>query len=267
MTLPSSDNLKARLPKKDSSQDQRLENLKSSLKTAYKLAAKANRKSHQNNKRLYDRKAKLRKFQVTDMVYLYHPARKPGLTKKFHLPWTGPFQITKKISDLNFEIADQNGKRQVVHVNRLKKAYSFDSWKSKQNQRPAKKPRKSPTKHLNEDTENEVQIRSFPLQRNAQVLEGFEPRTLPNQVPSTLKSVSPVANTPCSERLDPTYEPAPTPRSRRELGTTRPEPPLTRSRTRIQMQYSSVAEATEPLDQTQNLSPPADITADLATNS
>jgi hypothetical protein len=82
MTLPSSDNLKARLPKEDSSQDQRLENLKSSLKTAYKLAAKANRKSHQNNKRLYDRKAKLRKFQVRDMVYFYHPARKPGLTKK-----------------------------------------------------------------------------------------------------------------------------------------------------------------------------------------
>jgi len=196
MTLPSSDNLKARLPKKDSSQDQRLENLKSSLKTAYKLAAKANRKSHQNNKRLYDRKAKLRKFQVTDMVYLYHPARKPGLTKKFHLPWTGPFQITKKISDLNFEIADQNGKRQVVHVNRLKKAYSFDSWKSKQNQRPAKKPRKSPTKHLNEDAENEVQIRSFPLQRNAQAPEGFEPRTPPNQVPNTPETVSPVTNTP-----------------------------------------------------------------------
>jgi len=97
------------------------------------------------------------------MVYLYHPAMKPGLTKKFHFPWTGPFQITKKISDLNFEIADQNSKKQVVHVNRLKKAYNFDSWKSKQNQKPTKKPRKNPTKHLNEDAENEVQVRSFPL--------------------------------------------------------------------------------------------------------
>ena len=145
---------------------------------------------------------------------------KPGLTKKFHFPWTGPFQITKKISDLNFEIADQNSKKQVVHVNRLKKAYNFDSWKSKQNQ----KPRKNPTKHLNEDGENEVQVRSFPLKRDTPILEGFEPRTPPNQIPSTPESVSPATNTSRSERLDPTYEPAPTPRSRRELRTARPEP-------------------------------------------
>ena len=42
MVLPSNDNLKARLPKDNTDDDQRLENRKSNLRLAYKLAAKAN---------------------------------------------------------------------------------------------------------------------------------------------------------------------------------------------------------------------------------
>jgi hypothetical protein len=98
-----------------------LEYQKSSLKLAYKPAAKAKRKSHQNNKRLYDHKAKLREFEVQDLVYLYNPALKPGFTRKFAKSWSGPCQVTKKISDLNYEIMDLKGKCQVVHVNCLKK--------------------------------------------------------------------------------------------------------------------------------------------------
>jgi len=65
MTLPNSDNLKAKLPKEKANfdQDRRLENLKSSLQLAYKAVKKANRQSHLKNKRLYYRKAKLRSFQ------------------------------------------------------------------------------------------------------------------------------------------------------------------------------------------------------------
>lgn len=39
---------------RENDEDQRLEKLKSNLRSAYKLAAQANRKSHLNNKRLYD---------------------------------------------------------------------------------------------------------------------------------------------------------------------------------------------------------------------
>jgi len=94
MVLPSTDNLNARLPKDNTDDHQRLENLKSNLRLAYKLAAKANRMSHQNNKRCYDRKAKPEQFEVQDLVYLYNPALKPGLTRKFAKPWSGPCQIT-----------------------------------------------------------------------------------------------------------------------------------------------------------------------------
>ena len=136
MVLPSTENLKARLPKDNTDEDQRLENLKSSLRLAYRLAAKANRKSHMNNKRLYDRKAKPREFAVQDLVYLYNPALKPGLTRKFAKPWIGPCQITKKISELNYEIVDEKGRRQVVHINRLKKSFNPEVWNPKPRQKP-----------------------------------------------------------------------------------------------------------------------------------
>ena len=45
-----------------------IENVRSSLKLAYKLVAEANKRSHQNNKMLYDKKAKPRAFQVKDLV-------------------------------------------------------------------------------------------------------------------------------------------------------------------------------------------------------
>jgi len=71
MALPNSDNLKAKLRKEKENfdQDLRLENLKSSPQLAYKTV--------KNNKRPYDRKAKLRSFQSEDIVYLYNPNRKP----------------------------------------------------------------------------------------------------------------------------------------------------------------------------------------------
>ena len=138
MQLPGNDNLKARCPTENSNQDSRLEQLKASLRTAYKLVAKANKSSHQRNKKLYDRKAKARSFEVNDLVYLFTPATKPGLTRKFRKPWKGPYQITKKISDLNYELVDQRNKKSVVHVNRLKKAYNQDHWNSRPKQKTVK---------------------------------------------------------------------------------------------------------------------------------
>jgi hypothetical protein len=68
MVLPNSNDLKAKVPKENSGHDSRLENLKSSLRLAYKLVKKANTNSHLKNKGLYDRKAKLRSFQASHKV-------------------------------------------------------------------------------------------------------------------------------------------------------------------------------------------------------
>ena len=68
--------LRAKLSQEIRETDQapRLENLKSKLVTAYKLARDHGSKSHAANKRYYDRSAKEREFVVGDMVYLYNPA-------------------------------------------------------------------------------------------------------------------------------------------------------------------------------------------------
>jgi hypothetical protein len=61
MQLPNNDNLKAHCASSNNSgHDSRLENLKASLRTAYELVAKANRKSQQTNKQYYDRRSKTR---------------------------------------------------------------------------------------------------------------------------------------------------------------------------------------------------------------
>jgi hypothetical protein len=99
---------------------------------AYKFVAESNRKSRQRNKKLYDRKAKVRHFSSNDLVYFYNPALKPGLTRKFRRPWTGPYKITRKITEMNYEIVDQNDKKQLVHVNRLKRLYNQDLWEPTQ---------------------------------------------------------------------------------------------------------------------------------------
>jgi len=68
MVLPSNENLKAKVARPNTNYDQRIENLKSSLKQAYKSVREASRKSHQINKRAYDRRAKHLSFKT---VYTY----------------------------------------------------------------------------------------------------------------------------------------------------------------------------------------------------
>ena len=80
MTLPSSDDLKAKLSKDVNNSDHTrlLDNLKSSLKLVYHSVKKANRKSHLNNNILCDRKAKLRSSEIGE---LYNPAKKNQFTE------------------------------------------------------------------------------------------------------------------------------------------------------------------------------------------
>jgi len=104
MVTPANDNLPAKIPKPTQGSEQQVENLKARLRQAYKAVTRANRNSHMANKERYDRRAKHHSFNVGDYVYLYDPAQKPGLSKKFHFYWTCPYQTTGKLSDLNYEV-------------------------------------------------------------------------------------------------------------------------------------------------------------------
>jgi len=99
---------------------------------------------------------------VIDLVYLYNPAIKPGLSKKFCKKWTGPYKVVTSLSDLNYKIVDQQNKKLLVHVNRLKPNYSPQTWKPKLKQKDVKNLPKKP-----------LQVKKKKSKKMNTVLEGF----------------------------------------------------------------------------------------------
>ena len=85
MILTTSQDLRAELSPdvRESESANRLENLKSTLKTAYKSVRENNYKSHVTNKTYFDRRGKERNLKAGDIVYLFSPAKKPGQNSKF----------------------------------------------------------------------------------------------------------------------------------------------------------------------------------------
>jgi hypothetical protein len=193
--------LRAKFPPeiRETDHEPRLENLKSKLRTAYKLARDHSRKSHAANKRYYDRSSKERGFAVGDIVYLYNLALMVGVSAKFRRPWVGPWRITEKTSRLNYVITDQRGKQLVVPVNRLKRAYDTVHWQERKRE---KVPRNVRPKRRQQEEEEDQEISSpapIPIRapqienlqpehrspvRNRQVLETPTPGPSPRKAPS-----------------------------------------------------------------------------------
>jgi hypothetical protein len=210
--------------------------LKSSLRSAYKLVRENSRKSHETNKRYYDRRGKERIFKPGDSVYLFSPAKKPGQSSKFWIPWTGPYVVAARISKLNYCIKSTQGKESVVHVNRMKRAY-------KQGMLRAKGKGKCYRKHRargQELEEDDPAVRApGPIQIPTPQVDNHQPglRSPNRNSPRTLDTpaTGPINfDAPGSQRADPTYAPPDTTRSRSELEATRQRPPITRLRSRLQ---------------------------------
>jgi len=229
MSLPGNENLKAKFSTNPREIDQLVENLKASLGSAFRSVKWANKKSHLRNKSYHDRRAKHREFGVGDLVYLYQPARRPGLSAKFFYPWTGPHQITAKLSTINYEIHDCKAKKQVVHINRLKAAHVPARWKPVNNRNRARKPN---SKRLEDRvSEVEVEFRSRPIPLAPEAPTGFRRTVAPT--PVVPQPAPPILDTPGSERTDPSYFPPTTPSSRRDVHPTRFKPPVRRARARL----------------------------------
>jgi len=120
-----------------------------------------------------------------------------------------------------------------VHINRLKAAQGYEAQESN--------PRKPRTSRLRKDS-----AISHSSEELIEVRLGTRP--LLKEIPQEHDTVhnpplcSPdfpthhTSDTSTSERYDPSYLPENTPRSRREIQSTRDEPPVTRARTRLNAQ-------------------------------
>ena len=135
---------------------------------------------------------------------------------------------------MNYEIIGLKDKIQVVHINRLKSADNPELWKPKTKQKPEKK-HEIPTEETDEDEDSVWKLKSLPLAYADPTANNGECEPRPSQSP-----IHTPIDTPITVNLDPTYHPPDSLRSRRELQSTRTEPPVTRSRTRILSQADVV---------------------------
>ena len=83
--------------------------------------ARANIKAaSEGMKRRYDARCDLSRFDSGDLVWLFNPQRKKGISPKLSTKWEGPYTIQKRINDVVYRIRrGPRAKAKVVHRDRL----------------------------------------------------------------------------------------------------------------------------------------------------
>ena len=96
-------------------------NLRDLLHEAYERVRENVGEVQERQEQLYTRKVHGEHHKPGALVWLFNPAVPHGKAKKFHRPWTGPYRIIRKLSDVNYFIRHiHNHKKKVVHFDRLK---------------------------------------------------------------------------------------------------------------------------------------------------
>lgn len=99
-----------------------VERLQERLSQAYEEASKRMELAWTRRTRQWNKGRKPRELEVGECVFLHVPITKLGHCKKFHRPWTGPYEVIRKISPVTYELQLGSGRKVVVHINRLKPA-------------------------------------------------------------------------------------------------------------------------------------------------
>lgn len=92
------------------------------MEDAYSNVRECMAAKQEHQKETYDQKVHGKLYEVGDLVWLHSSVVPCGQSKKLHHPWTGPYQVVKRLSDITYHIKNLKTKRQrqVVHFNRLK---------------------------------------------------------------------------------------------------------------------------------------------------
>ena len=90
--------------------------LKEKLSETCDLAQKMLSKSSARYKKYYDQKKRSRLLKVGDQVLVLLPTDR----NKLLLQWKGPYEVTSKLSDLDYKV-HMKGKDKTYHINLLKK--------------------------------------------------------------------------------------------------------------------------------------------------
>ncbi len=106
-------------PSESKNEIQHVLDLRTKLHTLGQLSMENLLQAQDKQRRLYNRGARLRKFAPGDKVLVLLPTSSSKLLAK----WQGPFEVTRRVGDLNYEVVrtDRSGARQIYHLNLLKK--------------------------------------------------------------------------------------------------------------------------------------------------
>ena len=127
MRLPIEDDWKPRVKGRNSGENEyevHVNLLAERLHEANKVAMRQSKLSHDTAKKYYDRHTKPEQFCKGDLVYVHDPAYKRSKARKFSYQYKGPCEIEQKISPLIYRVRMADGNSAIIHINRLKRAYS-----------------------------------------------------------------------------------------------------------------------------------------------
>ena len=99
--------------------------LRQSLSEAHYAVREQLNQAHARQKEFYDRKVHGHPYKEGDLVWLFNPTIPPGQSAKLYHPWTGPYNILEKLSDVEYKIEEMFRKKpsNIVHFNRLKRCH------------------------------------------------------------------------------------------------------------------------------------------------
>ncbi|GBN51714.1 hypothetical protein AVEN_152018-1 [Araneus ventricosus] len=76
--------------------------------------------SRERMKIRYDSSATDHHFTEGDLVWMYNPKQRRGLSPKLQQNWEGPYTVVKKLNDVVYRVhRSPNAKPKVIHINRL----------------------------------------------------------------------------------------------------------------------------------------------------
>ncbi|GBO03424.1 hypothetical protein AVEN_54291-1 [Araneus ventricosus] len=97
------------MPSSSTNSEARLKNVKASAGEQVEL-------SRVRMKTRYDSRATDHHFKEGDLVWMYNPKRRRGLSPKFQQNWKGPYTVVKKLNDVVYRLQrSPNTKPKVIH--------------------------------------------------------------------------------------------------------------------------------------------------------
>ena len=100
--------------------DKYVADLQDNLRRCHSIARENLKKQAKYRKKYYDSKAKSRKLEINQPVWLHDTTRKIGVCNKLTNNWKGPYLVLKQLDDLTYLIrASPKMVPKVVHIDRL----------------------------------------------------------------------------------------------------------------------------------------------------